>query len=463
MSGARGRFRFGPRDQRGMLASLRPSQVVSLAIGGAVACGVIAAVPRPWGIMACVVSAAASCGIALGRAGSRPIAEWVPIACAFARDAARGRHRFVFSSGVPAPRAAAPAVFRDVEFASVGDAGGVGIAVDRGARTMSCAISVETEGFSLFDEDDRDRAVATWSAVLDAVSTLLPLARVKWIVQTTPDPLERLRPVPVAPSTGGADGAHAYAALRAAVGATAMRTDQLLVVSTAVGRRDLAAGQAAGAFARQCASVADGIRATMAAEATLMSARALAGATRRRFNRGVPEIVRRVPWPDAIEEHWDCVRTDGLWHATYWIAEWPRAGVPAGFLMPVLGAVGVRRTIVVAMGPVGSNRAAARAERRRTSSAADVDLRRRYGFAVSSRVRSQHEAIVQREEEVAQGHAIFEFSGYVTVSADSPEGLRAASARIEHACAVSRLEIRRLYGMQLEALWYGLATSRGVG
>ena len=49
------------------------------------------------------------------------------------------------------------------------------------------------------------------------------------------------------------------------------------------------------------------------------------------------------PWPMVVEPHWDAVRTDGTWHATYWIAEWPRVDVtprlprPAAVLAPCGG------------------------------------------------------------------------------------------------------------------------------
>ncbi len=38
----------------------------------------------------------------------------------------------------------------------------------------------------------------------------------------------------------------------------------------------------------------------------------------------------------AVRPEWDAVRTDGTWHATYWIAEWPRIDVTPDFLGPLL-------------------------------------------------------------------------------------------------------------------------------
>ena len=36
----------------------------------------------------------------------------------------------------------------------------------------------------------------------------------------------------------------------------------------------------------------------------------------------------------AVEVGWSRVRTDATWHATYWIAEWPRVDVGPDFLGP---------------------------------------------------------------------------------------------------------------------------------
>ena len=38
------------------------------------------------------------------------------------------------------------------------------------------------------------------------------------------------------------------------------------------------------------------------------------------------------PWPMAVEATWDAVRTAATWHATYWIAAWPRVDVTPDFL-----------------------------------------------------------------------------------------------------------------------------------
>ena len=55
------------------------------------------------------------------------------------------------------------------------------------------------------------------------------------------------------------------------------------------------------------------------------------GRVRTRWSRRRPG-PGRWPWRPT----WDAVRTDGTWHTTYWIAEWPRVEVTPDFLGPLL-------------------------------------------------------------------------------------------------------------------------------
>ena len=90
------------------------------------------------------------------------------------------------------------------------------------------------------------------------------------------------------------------------------------------------------------------------------------------------------PWPMAVEPSWDAVRTDGTWHATYWVAEWPRVDVTPDFLGPLLFSP-LRRTVSLVMEPVSPLRAARQVAQARTADLADGELRRRGGFLVTAR------------------------------------------------------------------------------
>ena len=62
------------------------------------------------------------------------------------------------------------------------------------------------------------------------------------------------------------------------------------------------------------------------------------------------------PWPMAMEESWSHVRVDGMVHATFWVAEWPRTEVRSDFLAPLLLG-SARSTLSVVMEPLGPDTA----------------------------------------------------------------------------------------------------------
>jgi hypothetical protein len=155
------------------------------------------------------------------------------------------------------------------------------------------------------------------------------------------------------------------------------------------------------------------------------------------------------------------VHTDGTWHATYWVAEWPRVDVHPDFLGPLLFAP-LRRTLAVVMEPVDPTRAARQVAQARTAGMADGELRRRNGFLTSARHTRERQSVDERDVELADGHAQFRFSGYLGVTADDRDGLAEACAALEQAAGQARLDVRRLYGQQDGALLCVLPTGRGL-
>ena len=70
--------------------------------------------------------------------------------------------------------------------------------------------------------------------------------------------------------------------------------------------------------------------------------------------------------------------------------------------------------------------------------------------------------MIRREAELADGHADYRFSGYVTVTAADRDGLEAACAETEQVAERAHLELRRLYGRQAEAFTWTLPLARGL-
>ena len=193
-----------------------------------------------------------------------------------------------------------------------------------------------------------------------------------------------------------------------------------------------------------------------------------------RLRRLLPRSGSRSQW----EAHPRASRTVGLGPSE--LRRAGRASARTGHATPCIGSrsghaaawgavfccrffskVACRRTIAVTMAPVPPLRAARRAEHDRTSGAADAELRRRHGFAVTARTRHEHEATARREIELAEGHAAFRFTGYLAVTADDEAALAASCGHLEQAAAQAQLELHRMYGAQEEAYTCTLPTGRG--
>jgi hypothetical protein len=163
----------------------------------------------------------------------------------------------------------------------------------------------------------------------------------------------------------------------------------------------------------------------------------------------------------AMEETWSSVRVDGMVHATFWVAEWPRIEVRSDFLAPLLLG-SARSTFAVVMEPLGSDAAVRKVEASRTADLADSELRRRGGFVSTARHARESEVLARREAELAEGHASFRYAGFVTISAATEEELATACDTVQHAAGQSRLALRRLYGDQASAYTCTLPLCRGL-
>jgi len=163
----------------------------------------------------------------------------------------------------------------------------------------------------------------------------------------------------------------------------------------------------------------------------------------------------------AVEPTWDALHTDATWHATYWIAEWPRVDVTPEFLGPILFSP-LRRSISVVMEPISPTRAARQVAQARTADLADAELRRRGGFLTTARHAREKQSVEERDVELADGHAQYRFSGYVTVTSDSREDLAASCAAAEQAAGQAGIELRLLYGAQDVAFACSLPLGRGL-
>ena len=487
------RYRFGPRERGGTLAGWRPGQILTVAVGLAFGVLVLRAEPNAAGVGAAIAILVLYGALATVPLGGRTGDEWVPVAVCWAARRTRGRGR---------GRGRGWGRSRTGERGRMGDAlrglrllradwHGMGVVHDRAARTLTAALSLRGGGFALLGADEQDRRVAGWASVLASLAREgSPVHRLQWVASSFPDDGEGVRSylaaeavvAPAATSTPSSSSAPSAAMAPSACRASyegllgdmdthACGHDIVLALAVRV-TRSVEVGCAT--LAREVGSLV-----RLLADADLhvegvLGPDDLARHLLRTYEpargggpggpsglSGASGIPGDDPWPMAMEETWSSVRVDGMRHATFWVAEWPRIEVRSDFLAPLLLG-SARSTLSVVMEPLGPDAAVRKVEASRTADLADAELRRRGGFVSTARHTRESEVLARREEELAEGHASFRYAGFVTVSAPTEDELTAACDAVRHGAGQSRLLLRRLYGDQASGYTCTLPLCRGL-
>jgi len=467
------RYLFAPLEQRGLVAGLRTGQVMLLAGGLVVAVASVRSLAPPGGVVVAAAAVAAALSAAFIEVRGRPAEQWAPVLVRFGTQRARRRHR---TTARPGPAGwPVPQPLRHLRFDELhrGPAGGPLAIVTDGVTGESVAVlSARGRSFALLDAADKERRLASWAGVLAALAREGgPVTRVQWVERTVGgdgDALSRhlaearTLPVEAAPT-------RSYDHLVSEAGPLTQDHECFVVLSV---RR----GVTATALQRELRLLEGQLRSADVDVRGGLGLRQLGEVLRTAYDPGartplarraaaVPDQAGAPPgaaWPAATESSWASYRTDTAWHATFWVAEWPRAEVGADFLGPLLVQAGFGRTVALTMAPASASEGFREAESARAAAAADEELRQRAGFLATARRRREAEGLARRESELSDGHAAYRFSGYVTVSAASPEGLEDACAETVQLAHQCRLDLRRLFGIQDLAFTWTLPLARGL-
>lgn len=445
------RYRFGPRERGGSLAGWRPGQILTVAVGLVIGVLVLRSEPNVAGVGAAVgvlvlYGAMATVPVA-GRTGD----EWLPVVVCWASRRTR------------APGGRGMGALRGVRLLRAGWQD-MGVVHDAPARTLTAALSLRGRSFALLGPDEQDRRVGAWSSVLASLAREgSPVHRVQWVAASFPDDgrgVHEYLADEVVADAGSACTA-SYEALLADIDSYACTHDVVLAVQL---RLTKSVEVECAALARELASLVRLLTDADVLVESVLSAEDLALQLLRSYEPTTPSATAAPaedPWPMAMEETWSSLRVDGMVHATFWVAEWPRVEVRSDFLAPLLLG-SARATLAVVMEPLGPDAAVRKVEASRTADLADAELRRRGGFVSTARHARESEVLARREAELAEGHASFRYAGYVTISAANEDDLAATCDAVQHAAGQSRLALRRLYGDQAAAYTCTLPLCRGV-
>lgn len=493
------RYRFGPLEQRGVVGPLRPGQVAVLATGAVIGLGALyvlhslAALIVALGALA--LSAAAICVPLEGRTAE----EWAPVLGRWAhrRRRAEGGHRSrapgggarLGSDGEAIHELSLPPALADLDLLSVPYGGEeVGVIEDRRAGTFTAAMAVRAGAFALRDAAEQERALDAWGQVLASCGRDgSPVRRLQWVEQTLPAHADELaahfqaqrdRSVPL-----DSDLVRSYIELVESAAPSATEHEVLIAVQIDQRRgarelRRLGGGVEAACelLLREAESLAERLTLAEVSVSGLLRPRRYAGLLRDAFDpfgrqaRARASLAQQdqegvepaLMGPLADEASWSHYRSDSAFHATYWIASWPRSDVGPMFMAPLLMQTQALRTVAVTIEPVPYSVAMRRAEAAQTAEVAEEINRGRQGFVSTARVRRRQQAASRREEELADGHAEMRWTGSVRTWARSLEELDRSKSEVEHAAQLARLGLQPFYGEQDVAFANTLPICRGL-
>lgn len=167
--------------------------------------------------------------------------------------------------------------------------------------------------------------------------------------------------------------------------------------------------------------------------------------------------------PMHAENHWGYYRSDSAVHRCWWIAQWPRREVEAGFLMPLLLSSTCRRAVSWVMEPVPVDKARRTVDRKLGNASSEQKLRDKIGRRTSRLHQAEEDHLDRREIEIAAGYGTVRMIGFIATSADDLEQLDFQTAEIERLAHQSEIEITRLWGEHDQAFaMTALPLARGL-
>lgn len=490
-------FEFGPLERGGIFAGITPKQTIAAAI--TIVVSFIAVTSVRDGLNLLVAGSLLTLGavMTLFPVNGRPIVEWSDVAVRhlFRRLTGRTAYRtqaiamgHVQSLGDERAEIEAPVSLPE-ELASVrilglpAQGGGeAGVAYDEAAGAYTATLVVTSQQFALLDEKDQLAKTAGWAAVLSGFARdASPVSRLQWTERTLPanteamiEYLENNRDPAIADDDPLLDS---YRELQ--VRAASVQQEHELLVTLRIDTSNRQARKLAKSLGRG----RDGFCALLLREITslsraladagvevqgILTPRALALRIREgsnpfaRVRRRVDGIHGAYIGPMASKATWSRYEADGTLSRTYWMSEWPRVGVSATFLSPLMLNTEATRAVGLTMEPVPPLKAIRKVQHDATAVEGELDLKAEKRYRISRSDRKRMAAIDNREAQLADGHAEIRFSGFVTVSARSEEELERACSDVEQAAGQSRIELCPLDGEQDRAITFTMPLARGL-
>jgi hypothetical protein len=478
--------RFGPRESRGWVLGMTTPQLLLGVVAAFTTTKILDSDTSGWSRIGWVVLAAGCLTVAFLPLRGRTIVEYLPVVANFwlqrltSQDVYRGG-AFRMRRSDRLPRFVLPGDLAHLQLISfdVDGSDGAQLAVvkDPYAQTYTAILVLEGSTFSLLETSVQGSRVDAWGSLLAQLcSENAVISRLQVLERTVPDSGDALH------RDWSRRGIHDaslqaanYEQLLAAVDGSTQAHECFVAVSVDARRAGSEIRQAGGGHLgaaalviREIDKVADGLRnagvrvegwcpprllgeiirtAYDPASRPLVQRRGGAQSDFRGGDAGLPSGVDpRICGPMRAENNWSHYRTDTAVHRCWWILQWPRQYVDAGFLSPLLLSSQFRRTVSLILEPLTPTRANRRVTVKQSGVMSESALRQRFKRRTTRRHEVEAGDIDRRESELVSGHGMYRMLGLLSVSTDDLVQLEAASGEIESLAQRSQLEVARLSG-----------------
>lgn len=466
--------KFPHRSRRGILLGLSLPQLVLVSSTLTVLLMTVISTGLLGAVALTPLWAASGALVAIRRHG-RSLIDWAPIVTRYAHRRRTGQTLWLARS-VTRPRQDGvlhlPGATASLKVVTPGDsANGAAAVHDPHQQTLTAIARVSSRAFALLDPATQNHNVNSWGRALAGIARTGHIATVQVLERTVPDSGDTLtrhwtqNGQPQTPVAG-----QIYSELVASAGPAAAPHETYLAISLDLkaARRLIsqAGGGLPGAFTvmeQTTASIAQAARNAGLQVTGWLTSREIAAVIRTAYDpkalaalqqwseTGRAEAVPAAAGPVVQFEEYDRLATDSARHATYWVENWPRTEMGAGFLHGIMFTVGVRRSLSLIYVPQALESALRDVQRKKAAIIADANERARRGQVDSEEDSVEYADVKQRERQLIAGHADVALTGLVTVTAETDALLDAACAQIETHAVTSGVDLRRLNYQQPDA------------
>lgn len=494
-------YQLAPPDRTGAILGLSYRTVATLTLGL-----VVSVLAFSKGAVPVAVGAAVMCAASVVvRVDGGPLVETLPIRIGWLRSRILGRHQWEAPLPLPVsePSPAWPPHLEGIELlgcdrvdhgiAGIGD---VAIVWDHVLGLASATIGIAGRHFGLVDPAEQDGVVSAWGdALAGFVRERTPIVQLCWNEWAAPAGVaEHLSYLDRHCQDPESLAAVSYRELVASSGASTTRHEVAVTLSVQTGRGARTSGETTTGRPRRTKGrdVRDAAIRTLLSEMRLFAERLRSAGLQVSSPWDVPTtcqairarldptglklmdlrsaslgtaagLIRRAnTGPLATDSAWTWWRADGCFHRSFYVSDWPRLSVPAGWMAALVGWAGAVRAITVVMEPVSPRQSAQAVRRAATKLDSDTEHRASQGFRVGAGLRRAAQAVAEREEELIAGYRELTYAGVVTVTASTLDELEVRSEDLIQVAGGSGVELRPLHGRHDQAFAVCLPVGRGL-